>query len=433
MVVVDEQELIFDAQKYNVATAESVGKLDIIYSYFNHRQLWMELHEGFWALRNIGKEYARLARWWWQHKFGYRSTEDLAKLKGKFSGPVIVCGSGPTLDDALPRLKDWKGAVICATSQAPTLVYHGVHPDFIEAIDPRIEDWEIKAPWDYKKTRFIGCPTIRPAMFDRWAGRKYLFRTFEPNVELYGKILPFAYIDVTAYTYPFGAVIPLMITHAHFLGFGPIFLVGCDFGYPGEKCTFAHYNYLGRGRWRKEPNQTLAERMEACRVEDEKGPTNNVFVKTRNGTMSEMLHVHYRNQVLRVMAFDLCEVFCVPGGIITAEQMPYISLDQLLDWQGRVPEDWHRTPEQILRAVTKELMKIGIYVVEHGAGGRSMASLKNWHRELKLVIDVMNKQGGTIDYGREQRKFADLQREINEERANESADDTSHPEHDLPR
>ena len=413
--IIDEKEVVYNNNKYNVQTADTVGKLDIIYSYFNHRQLWMEQHKQFWRLRNMSKEIFRLLRWGIQSRFGHRSTEDLSALRGKYSGPAIICGSGPSLNAALPRLKDWKGAVFCATSQAPTLVRYGRHPDFIEAIDPRIEDWEMKAPWNYKKTKFIGCPTLRPAMFDRWAGKKYLYRVYEPNVKFYGDILPMAYIDIHTYSYPFGAVIPLLMAHAHYLGFSPLYLVGADFGYSEEATRFTRYDYLGWGRWKANIPTTLAQEYADVDKNFIDPSQSRQFIKTDNGVMSELLHVHYRNQALRVICFDLSEVFCVPGGIITPEQVPYISLDELMETQGLLPAERHRTEAKILRDTTKALMKLGYYVIEHADGARSMATMANWRKELKVVCDLFNKQGGNVDYGKQNLKFTELQAELNAE------------------
>ena len=35
--------------------------------------------------------------------------------------PALITGSGPSLDDAMPRLKEWHDRIVCSTSQARTL------------------------------------------------------------------------------------------------------------------------------------------------------------------------------------------------------------------------------------------------------------------------------------------------------------------------
>ena len=50
-------------------------------------------------------------------------------------GPAIILGSGPSLDDTVPYLKDWKGAILCSTSQLAVCEANGIIPTYVVLID----------------------------------------------------------------------------------------------------------------------------------------------------------------------------------------------------------------------------------------------------------------------------------------------------------
>ena len=106
-----EDQISVSPGTYNENTMLAIGHIEIRNSYYNHFGIWQRY-----------KEHA---------------ASDMPKGEPGSKGPAIVIGSGSTLDKALPRLKDWEGAIICSPSHLSTLVYHGCEPDYLLLLDPR--------------------------------------------------------------------------------------------------------------------------------------------------------------------------------------------------------------------------------------------------------------------------------------------------------
>ncbi len=62
--------------------------------------------------------------------------------------PVIICGAGPSLNDAIPHLPTVKGRalILCVDSALPALLKHDIIPDLMISVDPIKEDFNFKDP-----------------------------------------------------------------------------------------------------------------------------------------------------------------------------------------------------------------------------------------------------------------------------------------------
>ena len=155
----------------------------------------------------------------------------------KEKGPAIIIGSGSSLDFFAPKLKDWKGGIICSTSQASTLIYHGRTPEYIVCMDPRVAvvDLELDIP-DFGDASLLAHPSIPFQYVDKWITRAkgpiYLARIMEPSYDWYTHHLGQGYPWVNHVVLPMIDSVAAEIGFATWLGYSPLYLVGVDYGGP---------------------------------------------------------------------------------------------------------------------------------------------------------------------------------------------------------
>ena len=155
----------------------------------------------------------------------------------KGSGPIIICGSGSSFDLVGPKLKDWKGAVMCSSSQASTVIYHGRIPNYIIVMDPRVAspDLEFNAP-DFGDAIMLGHPSVPVPYVERWLQRAkgtfYVARIMEPTYDWYTHHLGTGYEWVHHVMLPFIDSGAAMLGYATWLGYNPIYLAGIDYSGP---------------------------------------------------------------------------------------------------------------------------------------------------------------------------------------------------------
>lgn len=194
--------------------------------------------------RNAGQNYEPVKR-----IFKDRNA-DLSVLK-KETGPVIVIGSGPSLDEALPYLKKWPGKIMCSTSQLSILEYHNIVPDYCVYLDcdPAmtylVENYANKHLT--KLITHIQIPTDAIELWDQ--NNIYFFRMLDPGDSFQAKSVKMMYSmmneekgwKVGSYITNSGCVVNTMIIISQFLGFDHIYLCGYDLGYPDGKYRYSNY------------------------------------------------------------------------------------------------------------------------------------------------------------------------------------------------
>jgi hypothetical protein len=158
-------------------------------------------------------------------------------LKGK---EAAILGSGPSLDENLPLLKDYKGVVFSGNSTINPCIIRGRVPDWTVVLDadayvpnqfselPGLKELNVLLPTYVE-------PTL-PEMFD--SNRTWWFNVYHDRHWLmrYGSHYMYPEIDGLLSS---GCVPGAMIRLAWHMGIRKIYLLGCDFGYPGgrERCT----------------------------------------------------------------------------------------------------------------------------------------------------------------------------------------------------
>ena len=406
--VMHERDYVFPTGRANQNTMFNVGKLDIIHSFFNHKNLFMESNPRCYKLPNMMKEIANLFRAWWLMRFGNRTTHDLGVLGVNMkrvafrpdgsSIPAIIMGSGPTADKIMPYIKDWKGAVFCNSSQAGALVHAGCDPTYVDVCDPRIDDWEMQVPINWKKTSLITHPGMSPRYLYWWKGKKYLTRIYEPGYELYKTIWPYAYEWINTWTLPFGNQPPWAMSHANALGYSPLFMVGCDFGFPDKAG--------GMTRWKKTKKGWEPWPYAEVKAVDEQ--TGNRFLIADNGVLTCALLAHYRDQTLRLVCLDQPQVLTVRGGIVDEKQMPQIDdVEELVRNQGQGYEHLYRTKEDIRKDTEKYLATRRMFFLPFQEGHR-FVGMNDWRKELRVMVDLLNNIGAGIDYDEQYKRLEEL-------------------------
>jgi len=118
----------------------------------------------------------------------FRGAEGIQRLQSKPEGrPVIVCGSGPSLDPVLPLLAQCgdretrEPIIVGCTSNVSAFVEAEVIPDFVVAVDggPGIpEHVRGYGAWAQRyQVPLIAAVWLNPNALRRWQGSKYYFIT----------------------------------------------------------------------------------------------------------------------------------------------------------------------------------------------------------------------------------------------------------------
>lgn len=162
-------------------------------------------------------------------------------LKGCFSGtPAIICGAGPSLQKAIPHLKqiEDKALVIAGGSTIAALSSQGIMPHFALGVDPNLEEFfRLKNSFAFE-VPFLYSMRIFPGVFQTCNGPFIYMRSgiggmLELWMEeelgladpLIGKNLSRESLSVTT----------ICLAWAQWLGCNPIVLSGIDLAYTDKK------------------------------------------------------------------------------------------------------------------------------------------------------------------------------------------------------
>lgn len=343
-----ERELRTKSNEYNAATAVTMGYQEI---------------------RNSGENWDTI-----QRLFAEGRAKDLNDEPKKLLQPVILTGSGPSLDDSIAKLKDWKGGIICHYSQAPTLMYYGVEPDYIVALDS-ICNWEGlscngEIDWSKTKTKLVLHPGMWPSLVKNWPNEMLFYRQNLGKPDSFGvneqKVMfsrqvggleealaskmawePLVKTELTM----FACTPPAQLFVAQVLQYGPVFLTGMDFAYQGDRERFTSWKMID-GEWKECPAK-LPER-----------PAENPYIVTNNGLATDPLHLYYKKNFISACRLSMQRVFTTDKGAIT--EMPYIEMDKVIESQGKkLPEI---TPEKRALNYERYLASIHCFCIqfEHG-------------------------------------------------------------------
>lgn len=174
------------------------------------------------------------------------------ELTDRFAGlPVLLCAAGPSLDLALPRIKELaeRLLIVAVDTAVPALMQHGVEPDFAVVVDPQY--WNTRhldrlAP---RSTILISEASAHPRVFEVLDNPTYLCSSIFPLGSLLeetagekGKLGTGGSVSTTAWDF------------ARMLGGNPIYCIGLDLGFPHRR-THVHGSFF------EERSHILAHRL----------------------------------------------------------------------------------------------------------------------------------------------------------------------------
>lgn len=146
-----------------------------------------------------------------------------------FDRPLVIVGSGPSLDkrvESLKLVRD-KVVVVSAGTGLRPLLAHGVTPDYHAELDPSYLIYELLSDIDREKIRRIPLLAVDevnpyvPTLFDN---TYFYFKSDNAHPELFGrKEESFAHCNPT--------VTNAALAIGHSLGFRKIYLFGTDYGF----------------------------------------------------------------------------------------------------------------------------------------------------------------------------------------------------------
>jgi len=331
--------------------------------------------------------------------------------------PCFILGSGPSLDRILPYLKDWKGGIICTTSHALSLVYHGIEPTHILALDP-FNCWGEIAGIDWSKTRtkLITTPGVWPTLIEKWPNemllyiqnlgsretyygqqQKRMFTVRRPKNEEDPEYLAspdgicrdafFDYIIRTEIT-QFACSPPCQMFAAQILGYGRIFLAGCDFGIIDGKERFTNYivekpeqllkvgnapDVIVPTKWKAEEHRYNPDET----VETPEGEKKPIWIDSANGLKTNPIMLFYKKNMITAWRLSLQDVYSCDKGIMT--EIPYADIEKVIATQGKGFK--RTTHEFIIREAEGYLAKVGAFVVNVGKAYQfveALRPLKDW-------------------------------------------------------
>ena len=284
---------------------------------------------------------------------------DIADEPKAGKAPCFVLGSGASLDDMLPQMKRWRGGIICSTSQALTLMYHGIEPTHIVCLDPFSLWDEIKGvDWSKTRTKLVLHPGIMPDLVEHWPNDMLLYIQNNGHPDSYYETTmkrqytwrdgptrspTFHYYIRTSITI-FACSPPMQMFVADLLGYGTIFLAGMNWSEYKGKRRSTEYT-CEDGKWEAHPNPYTDD---------------DDVVISNNGRKTRVIHLYYKKNLMSAWRLSHQTIYNTDEkGILT--EVPYTSMHKVMQRQGRnYPMQSHA---MIDRITERYLASVGAFVV----------------------------------------------------------------------
>ena len=185
--------------------------------------------------------------------------------------PAMILGSGPSLDEAAPLLKDWKNPIFSSTSTAFVPVRWERKPDYMCAFDSLWSLYNkhlyLDKKYSWEGTTLFTHPNAEPLMIKAWKWNKYYYRRVFAGHEFFELTFPMMFPWIKVGLTFSGCVVNNAVSLAIFLGFNPIVLVGVDFGWRDDAKTKATNWYPEKGEWSQEANAPLDKNRQLIELE----------------------------------------------------------------------------------------------------------------------------------------------------------------------
>ena len=285
--------------------------------------------------------------------------------------PAIIVGSGISLEKLIPLLKDWKGVIFAPESMASTLKYYGHQPEYVCLFDANQTAYDLFLKgYNWKGSTLVTHPSVDTKAIEKWKWNKiyYLMMHFArlhamPETEgktlkeveqkvkeellgfdFFENILPKVYASVGASILNAGCVVNNAIEVANFMGYGPLFLSGVDFGYKDWIDRYPQMKKVGR-RWKKDDLRIVEHEEDGETVGI---PIGREIIISDNGIPTTDEQSEYKLALMSVYKLDRPQLFDCSDGIIT--ELPKADIEEVVRKNGTGFEDRYRTDEEIVRS-----------------------------------------------------------------------------------
>jgi len=329
--------------------------------------------------------------------------------------PAIIIGSGPSLDKSIQFLRNWNGGILCTTSHARSLIHYGIQPTHIIALDPFCTWEEIDGiDWSKTRTKLICHPGVWPTLIENWPNEfiLYLENMGDPNSfysntqkrmytvrEDQGKGIRdpvFRYVIRTSFAL-FACSPPLQLFAAEKLGYGTIFLCGCDFSYPDNKERFTEYTLKPEILKKIREGDMLPldptlyendENWNSIWAKNEfplKDLNHERIIMTSNNIPSEKLHIYYKKNFMSAWRLSNKTIYTTDHGAMF--EMPFADISKVIKKQGlkfNPQQEWF-----IRKTTDKYLSTVGCYVIE-GDSGKMFVESADPSKELPNQMKLIN-------------------------------------------
>lgn len=302
--------------------------------------------------------------------------------------PGLILGSGPSLDDALPYLKDFPGKIICGSSQLKACVASGVDPHYLVCLDSNkniLQDikWAGK---EWPNTVLVTHPSIDPSVLRYWKWEVKYFRPLQLQDVFFEKYYPMFYPFIEIAFLNAGCTINAELELANFLGLFPVVLAGVDFGFPDGRARHTRFEFED-GKWVKKPDGPIQTRFGLH------------VAKNLVPTTEEM--ITYKQNLFLVARTDLAQLYTSSRGIIRAEET--CGFINPADYKN-LGKDWpaYKDPVEIRKNLDAVLDAMGIKLVEEK--GVLKVSMEGEQKNPKAISVVGNDKSYSVTAAKDKPK-----------------------------
>jgi len=335
-------------------------------------------------VRNLARTYQEVER-----RFAGEDV-DIKTLPRVQNEPILMLGSGPSLDDWIPRLKSWKGAIACSTSQLLLLEYLEIAPTYLFLIDCDPNPEIIKLVGDYQgdqsKTVFITHPQVPREYLEIWRGPVKFFRMLDPGDEFSTKYVPMAvgWINqnkspqdshIGSYVLNSGNVVNAAIPVLGGLGYAPIFVCGYDLGYPKGVYRGSSVNRIDGKLELQPPAKMPSQKVRPIKYE-----------RGINGVLSDELCYFYKYSFMILYGLGNVPVLSCSRGLLG--EVPYIDPRAVVATQGRGFDELLRTPVEAYEIGKEYLHTRQIYILrtDFQTATVNIFAKGGWWKRLKFRL-----------------------------------------------
>lgn len=326
-----------------------------------------------WMVRwvqNAFKNYDRFEKDMLKDRKPYSLLTHQKKYTGK---PALILGAGISLERALPLLRDWEGVIFCPESLATTVLHSGHKVDYVCVFDAADDCWDaFLKGYSWKNSTLITHPSVDRKTIDFWPGPRIYYTMMhishilgvetwkdKPVAEVekivkeqllgfdfFETIMPVAYGFVGAAILNAGCVVNNAIEVANFMGYGPLFLSGVDYGFKDWiiRCP----------GWKREKGKWKQQIFGVIEHHDESGhKMGREIIIADNGVPTTEEQTEYKIALMSVYKLDRPQLIDCSDGIIT--ELPKADIEEVIEKNGRGYEHLFRSDEEIVRVANDYL------------------------------------------------------------------------------